>query len=74
MSKGLEALKRSFDSWEYLKDYETIEKELKALEIIKNKEVDIKAFNDLTNLGDYNYYCEPELTQEEYDLLKEILL
>ena len=50
-----------------------IEKELKALEIIKEKEVDIKAFNDLQDLQDYNYYCSPELTQEEYNLLKEVL-
>lgn len=48
-------------------------KEHNALEIIKNKEIDIKAFNDLSNLEEYNYYCEPELTQEEYDLLKGIL-
>ena len=50
-----------------------IEKELKALEIIKEKEVDIKAFNDLQDLQDYNYYCSPELTHEEYNLLKEVL-
>lgn len=53
--------------------FKTIEKELKALKIIKEKEVDIKAFNDLQDLQDYNYYCSPELTQEEYDLLKEVL-
>ena len=57
-------------------DYSTailINKKLKALEIIKEKEVDIKAINDLQDLQDYNYYCSPELTQEEYNLLKEIL-
>ena len=48
-------------------------KEHNALEIIKNKEIDIKAFNDLQDLQDYNYYCEPELTQEEYNLLKGVL-
>lgn len=53
--------------------YNQIEKELKALEIIKNNEVDIKAFNDLENMEEYNYYCTPPLNQEEYDLLKETL-
>ena len=35
VSKGLEALERSFGSWNYLKDYETIEKELKEYEEMK---------------------------------------
>ncbi len=71
-------LKRLFDSYIDENNYDyalfnQIEKELKALEIIKNKEVDIKAFNDLQDLEDYNYYCSPELTQEEYNLIKETL-
>lgn len=61
MSKGLEALKRSFDNWNYLKDYETIEKELKALEIIKEK---------LSPLARYTFL---PMTQEEFNLVKEIL-
>lgn len=68
MSKGLEALERSFGSWEYLKDYETIEKELKALEIIKNKEVDIKWLGSYVSI--HNTY---EITKEEYNLVKEVL-
>lgn len=61
MTKGLEALEElklganAYD-WKYL---DTIEKELKALEIIK-KYIDIEYWTDLT--------------QEEYDLLKEVLL
>lgn len=50
-----------------------MKKKLNALEILKNKEVDVKAFKDLSNLEEYNYYCSPELTSDEYDLLKEIL-
>ena len=67
MSKGLEALK---SMWLYideptkrqfaLQDYKIIEKELKAIEIIKNKDCLFKGLQDLT--------------QEEYDLLKEVLL
>ena len=87
MNKGLEALERvkkahyvasivmqlPHEDTETIQALNTIEKELKALEIIKNKEVDIKAFNDLQDLEDYNYYCSPELTQEEYNLIKEVL-
>ena len=50
-----------------------MKKKLNALEVLKNKEVDVKAFKDLSNLEEYNYYCSPELTSDEYDLLKEIL-
>lgn len=88
MSKGLDALneiKKGIDTalWdgnEY--DYlDIIEKELKALEIIKEKRVDIRllfeTFNYYKNglkayngMRTYGY----DLTQEEYDLLKEVLL
>lgn len=73
MIKGLEVLEHISKGFIDTDDIETISKELKALEIIKVKEVDIKAFNDLQDLEDYNYYCSPELTQEEYNLLKETL-
>ena len=79
MSKGLEALKEIKSkpfSWEKLKDsLDTIEKELKALEIIIKKNVLPCMLND--TLEDYNNampYFEEELTQQEYDLLKEVLL
>ena len=52
-----------------------IEKELKALEIIKNKNV-LLSLIKYNNLDGYNACCvkyEETLTQEEYNLLKEVL-
>ena len=63
------------------KDFETIKKELKALEIIKNKGVNVWLFCYGYTLTDYDNelkkyagYYERKLTQEEYELLKEVLL
>ena len=58
-----------------------IEKELKALEIIKTKRVDIPMFYEIVSTVDkmfardrYNQDTNEEiLTQEEFDLLKEVL-
>jgi len=55
-----------------------IDKQLKALEIIKNKRVCIDALLNMS-LREYNDMCKyvwiiPILTSEEYDLLKEVLL
>ena len=62
-----------------------IETALKALEIIKNKKVNVRAlcksvYSPIDNLLVYNNQCwnekemeSKELTQEEYDLLKEVL-
>ena len=52
------------------------EKKLKALEIIKEKEVDVFIFLHSGYLETYNDMVEDnrKLTQEEYDLLKEVLL
>lgn len=51
-------------------------KELKALEIIKEKGLDIREFRYASSLYEYNI-CKnvgcKELTQEEYDLLKDVL-
>lgn len=86
MNKGLEALRRtrldvSRGNCEYnVSDYlDTIEKELKALEIIKEKRVDMWHLMDMLE-QDYVMYCawcvaehynnEFVLTQEEFDLLK----
>lgn len=72
------------------KDFEIIKKQLKALEIIKNKNVDVWLLKNC----DYENYCrirkeamidnkiycddgaviDNELTQEEYDFLKEVLV
>lgn len=71
MNKGLEALKRItlkdfiLNDDSSLNDIKLIEKELKALDIIVNiiKEHHVTA-----------YFLERTITQEEYDLLKEVLL
>lgn len=54
------------------------DKKLKALEIIKEKKVDVGALCEL-DLELYNKYAKeingtPTLTKEEYDLLREVLL
>lgn len=56
-------------------------KKLKALEIIKQKEVDAGLIMETPNVAHYNRYFEhskiisltKKLTQEEYDLVKEVL-
>lgn len=56
--------------------FKIIETALKALEIIKEKGLDILEFRHAFSLYEYNTCknigCE-ELTQEEYDLLKKVL-
>ena len=81
-SKGLEALEKI--KKEYFVDgrlplidrvrFELIEKELKALEIIKAK----ASIDLLEELNDDEPHwldigCSTKLTQEEYDLLKDVL-
>lgn len=68
------------------KEYEDVNKvgkRLKAFEIIKEKRVDITTLMDCDNAEEYNrwvpirshYTYQPlEVTQEEFDLLKEMLL
>lgn len=83
MNKGLEELKKIEYKWQYgvftfIPNFEIIEKELKALEIIKEKQANVSALLELDNLQQYNDYCDivsgcKKLTQEEYDLLKEVL-
>ena len=61
-------------------DLEIIRKELKALEIIKNKEIDVKDITETTDDYDlYVAYCEGKgyakeyiCDKEEFDLLKEV--
>ena len=90
MSKGLEALKeivfnyvQVFKNNEngkqmFMEDVHIIEKELKALEIIRNKGLNTWWFKKFNSYEEYkNKGCEDlatELTQEEYDLLKEVRL
>ena len=80
---GLDALKEINKVIPYAhitNEYKIIEKELKALEIIKEKRVDIEfLFEEWEEqseyaLENYNMNHEIELTKEEFDLLKEILL
>lgn len=90
MSKGLEALKWLMDNgyikyengWQaapyILENINAIEKELKALEIIKDKFVNVTIFMGCDSLEEYNKHPltmrKGRLTQEEYELLKEVLL
>lgn len=61
----------------YFKEYiNETEKSLKALEIIKEKSVDVQLLKNSKNVNEYNWYVHTKdraLTQEEYDLLKEVL-
>ena len=57
----------------------SVDKKLKALEIIKKKNFDLFYLQDSKDLEMYNDACDHfrnlcYLTQEEYDLLKEVLL
>lgn len=77
MSKELEALNTIIYSYGYDENVEIVSKALKALEIIKEKEVDVQLLEDSKNLNDYNWCVHTKnraLTQEEFDLLKEVLL
>ena len=84
---GLEALKRveNFLGYNYCSvdlpdELATIEKSLKALEIIKKKNVDVGELKYLISydlehaLHLYNYsHIRELLTEEEFNLLKEVL-
>ena len=50
-------------------------KELKALEIIKEKRVDVWLLFECDSLNEYNHNTSSyDLTKKEYDLLKEVLV
>ena len=87
MSKGLQALdylKREkrrhwIDNDKSSECLDNIEKDLKALEIIKVKKVSVSVLLELDNFTEYNHYCDmvggcQKLTPEEYNLLKEVEL
>lgn len=72
-----------FLSTQYIDDNDIIETTFKALEIIKEKKVDIGYLFEMIEIFDeqalkqYNQSCygnKKKLTKEEYDLLKEVLL
>ena len=80
MSKELEALEKIVDTY-YIdnmdKEISIIATALKALEIIKEKEVNVGLLSRCANAERYNRgmcYESRYLTQEEYDILKEVLL
>ena len=91
-SKALECLKElhelayGFDGWKideivqssYIKQaLLEAQKEHKALEIIKEKEVNMQVFNQCEDVETYNKVYikqkDRQLTQEEFSLLKEVL-
>lgn len=82
MNKELEALNelkyQCVNYQECCDLFDTIETALKALEIIKEKRVNVGALlmsSDCETYNDISYSGEEnKLTQEEYDLLKEVLL
>lgn len=65
----------TFVQFKNSKGFEGVEKKLKVLEIIKEKEVNVFIFLHSGDLETYNDMVEDnrKLKQEEYDLLKEIL-
>lgn len=55
---------------------EQVEKSLKALEIIKEKYVNVDLLSDVDSLEEYNseiMWSYQRLTEEEFNLLKEVL-
>ena len=81
---GLEALKqvKNFLGYNYCSvdlpnELEVIEKSLKALEIIKEKLVDVSLIKKYDFVADYNSAVwiagRPKLVKEEFNLLKEVL-
>ena len=97
MNRGLKALKRikenttcyvsqDYDMTNYDADVEVVEKELKALEIMKNKECCISNIKGELHADDeYDYYLwcideldyvvhkEQILTEEEFKIIREVL-
>ena len=74
-----ECLKR-IDEKNYLTEREhkeflsVVEKELKALEIIKEKRVDCKSLIECVDADEYNdLWFDIPIDKEEYELLKEVL-
>ena len=88
MSKGLDAIEKlrqllvyEMDDINFMNEVETIEKELKALEIIKNTlGISLYETTNDNKLRETHYYidighcCSYLITKEQYDLLKEVLL
>ena len=61
-----------------MEDYISVEKDLEASEIVKNKKVNVSAFDVLKTHKEYNDYCDlvggsKHLTKNEFNLIKEWL-
>ena len=84
MSKGLKALNVLYETMPFvfeesrtrMRCLEIIEKELKALEIIKEKRVDIGWLIRSENCSKYNLGVgsQQALKKQEYDLLKKVMV
>ena len=75
--KSLEIIENEYsidESVFYKEDFKQVRKELKALEIIKKKTVDIWLIQKKT-LKQYNLLVDEsrQLTEEQFNLLKEVL-
>lgn len=80
MSKGLECLNKSLErGFIDNTEYEAITKELKALEIIKKKEVNVESFMLFSDYEEYKAMrkivtiSKEELTEEEWILVWSVL-
>jgi hypothetical protein len=86
MTKELEALeriKKFYPTWRLSnrEAFNIVEKALKALEIIKEKQVDVAMILSCEDADDYNRWCDSgaswsneHITQQEYAILKEVFL
>ena len=64
-----------FDPTIFKQDFETLMKEHKALEILKNKRVNLEYLKCCDTYEQYCLICSyANIVQEEFDLLKEVLL
>ena len=78
---GLEALERIENEYSigeavfYKEDFKQVRKSLNALEIIKEKLVDVFKLYNCKTIEEYNQaqYRDCMLTKEEFNLLKEVL-
>ena len=57
----------------FKEDLDIIETALKALDIIKKKRVNVEWLLETENVEEYNESLYNNLTNDEYDLLKEVL-
>ena len=68
-------IKQGFSEQEYIKTLDEIEKSLEALEILRNKKVNLEYLKCCDTYEQYKTICSywNEIIKQEFDLLKEIL-